>query len=78
MNAPRHHTLRNLSNMGKEGLIALASGTITYSWVQEATEVTALVAAVIGVVSAAMVAWFYFEKARAQRKENESGEAGNG
>lgn len=55
-----------------EGMIALAAGSIAYSWVQDATEVTTLFAGLAGIGSALMVAWFYYEKARAQRKENKN------
>jgi hypothetical protein len=52
-----------------KGLIALftSAGTITYSWVADATEITTLCASIIGLVTATIGAWFYFEKALTTR-----------
>lgn len=54
-------------------MVAMSAGSITYSWVADATEMTTFIASLVGIVTACMGAWFYWERAmdmRRKRKEH--------
>jgi hypothetical protein len=55
-----------------DGVLMFSTGTITYSWVADATEITSLAAAIIGVFTACLAGWFYFERAMKMRKPHAS------
>lgn len=60
--------------------LMMATGSITYSWVADATEVTTFAASLIGIATATLGAWFYYERAmdmRHKRKENKDGKKGS-
>jgi hypothetical protein len=52
-----------------EGLLALSAGSISYSWMEDASDITALAAGVVGVITACLAGWFYLERAMKMRKE---------
>ena len=50
-------------------MVAMSAGSITYSWVADATEMTTFIASLVGIVTACMGAWFYWERAMDMRRK---------
>lgn len=50
-------------------MLAMSAGSITYSWVADATEMTTFIASLVGIVTACMGAWFYWERAMDMRRK---------
>jgi hypothetical protein len=52
-----------------EFVVMLSAGTIGYSWVADATAVSTFMASLVGIFTAGLGAWFYYERAMNMRLE---------
>ena len=57
------------NSVPEAGTAAVALSATTFSWVQAATQISQLVAAVVGIVVGVVAIWWNVERARAARKE---------